>query len=243
MERIVIFSATSGIARAVAEEFQIRGEALLLVGRTGEELQTLSKDLEVLGGKPVPWFIWDVLDFTGHVRHFEELRQTWDVKGLFMAAGILIPQEDCDKDPAKTELTFSTNVTGVAAVIGLFAAHFREKGAGFISCVSSVAGDRGRASITSYAASKAGLSAYLEGLSNRLRNTGVFIQTVKPGYVRTPMTEGLQSPLIASPSKVARDIVKAIRCRRRVLYTPFYWRYIMLIIRAIPAPLFRKLGL
>ncbi len=243
MEKIVIFSATSGIARAVAEKFQERGEELLLVGRSAGDLQTLARDLEILGGRPVPWFIWNVLDSAGHARRFEELRSTYDVKGLFMAAGVLIPQRECERDPAKTALTFNTNLTGVAEVIEHFAAHFKEKNAGFISCLSSVAGDRGRAGLAAYAASKAGLSAYLEGLSNRLRDTGVFVQTVKPGYVRTPMTEGIRSPLMASPSTVARDIVKAIRCRRRLIYTPFYWRYIMLIIRAMPAPLYRRLGL
>ncbi len=244
MERIVIFGATSGIARAVAEEFLAQGDELLLVGRSADALKILARDLEVLGGgKPVPWFIWDVLDFEGHAFRFRELISTHDVKGLFMAAGVLIPQKDCDADPAKTTLTFNSNLTGPAAVMGLFAEYFKEKRSGFISCLSSVAGDRGRGSITAYAASKAGLSAYLEGLANRIQHDGVLIQTVKPGYVRTAMTEGLQSMLIASPAKVARDIVKAIRCRREMIYTPFYWRYIMGVIRLIPESIFRKLGL
>ena len=244
MERVVIFSATSGISRAVAEEFLAQGEELLLVGRSAEALKILAQDLQVLqGGQPIPWFIWDVLDFEGNEYRFRELISTYDVKGLFMAAGVLIPQPDCDADPAKTILTFSTNLTGPAAVMGLFAAHFKQKKCGFISCLSSVAGDRGRGSITAYAASKAGLSAYLQGLANRLQKSGVLIQTVKPGYVRTPMTEGLQSPLMASPAKVAQDIVRAIRCKREVIYTPFYWRYIMGVIKRIPEPLFRKLGL
>jgi decaprenylphospho-beta-D-erythro-pentofuranosid-2-ulose 2-reductase len=243
MERIVIFAATSAIARAVAEEYLARGEALLLAGRSAEGLRVLARDLEVLGGKPVPWIAWDVLDFENHTARFRELTGSHAVKGLFMAAGIQIPQGECDRDPSKTALTFHTNLTGPAAIIGLFAAHFRQKGAGFISCLSSVAGDRGRGSITAYAASKAGLSAYLEGLANRLKNTGVLVQTVKPGYVRTPMTEGLRSPLVASPAFVARDIVNAVARRRESIYTPFYWKYIMRAVRAVPEPLFRKLGL
>ena len=239
----MVFAATSGIGRAVAEALLAGGEDLLVTGRSAGDVEALARHLEVTSGRPVPWLAWDVTDFPGHANRFKDLVAGHPVKGLFMAAGVLIPQEECDADPDKTRLTFDANLTGPAAVMGLFAAHFREKGSGFISCVSSVAGDRGRAKITAYAASKAGLSAWLEGLGNRLRGSSVLVQTVKPGYVRTRMTEGVRSPLMASPQKAARDIVRAIGSRRRVVYTPGYWKYIMLIIKAIPAPLFRRLGL
>jgi decaprenylphospho-beta-D-erythro-pentofuranosid-2-ulose 2-reductase len=241
--RIVIFSATSGIARAVAEEFLAQGEELVLTGRSKESLDAVARDLQVLSGKAIPCFVWDVLGFAEHERLFRELIAVHDISGLFMAAGIQIPQKECDAEPAKTLLTFNTNLNGPVAVMTLFAQHFKQTNSGFISCVSSVAGDRGRGSITAYASSKAGLSAHLQGLANRLKNTGVLIQCVKPGYVRTPMTAGLRSLLIVSPRWAARDIVNAIRKKREVVYTPFFWKYIMLVIRAIPEPLFRKLGL
>jgi short-subunit dehydrogenase len=160
-----------------------------------------------------------------------------------MAAGVLFPQDECDRDPEKTRLTFETNLTGPAVILDLFAGHFKREGAGFISCVSSVAGERGRGKVLAYAASKAGLTAYLAGLRHRLAGTGVFVQTVKPGFVRTRMTAGVRSALMAEPERTARDIVTALRDRREILYTPWIWKWIMLIIRSIPAPIFRRLKL
>jgi decaprenylphospho-beta-D-erythro-pentofuranosid-2-ulose 2-reductase len=104
-----------------------------------------------------------------------------------------------------------------------------------------VAGDRGRGKVLAYAASKAGLTAYLAGLRHRLAGTGVLVQTIKPGFVRTRMTLGLKSGLTAEPERVARDIAVALRLRREVIYTPWFWKWIMLIIKAIPSPIFRRL--
>ncbi len=115
-----------------------------------------------------------------------------------------------------------------------------------IAAISSVAGDRGRQSNYIYGAAKAGLTAYLQGLRNRLFFAGVHVLTIKPGFVATAMTDGLvnpNSPLLATPQQVARDIDRALRCRQNVLYTRWFWRPIMLIIRWIPEPVFKRLKL
>lgn len=239
---IAVFGATSGIARAVTEMLLSRGETVVLVGRSREALEAQARDLEVIAGKgSPPIFTWDVIDFANHRERFGALVAAHALKGLFMAAGVLFPQDECEADPEKARLTFDANLTGPALVMDLFAAHFKAKGAGFISAVSSVAGERGRGKVLTYAAAKAGLTAYLSGLRHRLGGSGVFVQTVKPGFVRTRMTAGMKSPLMAEPERAARDIVSAIEARREIVYTPFFWKHIMMIIRALPAPIFRRM--
>ena len=241
--RIALFGATSGIARAVATRLAQGGEDLILIGRDGAALAGMAEELHAACGRKPACLVWDALDHGAHARHFRELAGGFALKGVFMAAGIQFPQDECDKDGEKTRLTIETNLMGPAIVLDLFAAHFREKGSGFISCVSSVAGERGRGKVLAYAASKAGLTAYLAGLRHRLAGTGVLVQTVKPGFVRTRMTAGMGSALMAEPERVGRDIVAALRQRREILYTPWFWKWIMLIIRCIPAPVFRRLKL
>lgn len=219
------------------------GERLILIGRDPAALEAMSRSLEKTHGRPFPVTTWDVLDHPGHAGKFHALTQAHALKGVFFAAGVLFPQDECDRDPEKTRLTFETNLTGPAIILDMFAGHFRKQGSGFISCVSSVAGDRGRGKVLAYGASKAGLSAYLAGLRHRLAGTGVFVQTIKPGFVRTRMTEGVESALMAEPETVALEITAAIRKRREVIYTPAVWKWIMLIIRNIPTPVFRRMKL
>lgn len=238
---IVLFGATSGIARAVAARLAAEGESLILIGRDPAALESMARDVENSSGVRPACMAWDVLDHAGHAGRFRELAASHSFRGIFMAAGVLFPQEECDRDPEKTRLTFETNLTGPAIVLDLFAGHFRALGSGFISCVSSVAGERGRGKVLAYAASKAGLTAYLAGLRHRLAGAGVLVQTVKPGFVRTRMTEGMKSPLMAEPERVAKDIVKALRRRREILYTPWIWKWIMRVIRSLPEPIFRRM--
>lgn len=244
---IAVFGATSGIARAVAEAWMARGEDLVLIGRSEADLEALARDLEVVGGRRPAVFAWDIADFASHSRRFAALAAAHDLKGLLMAAGVLHEAGACEASPEKTIETFNVNLAGPAVVASLFAFHLKGKGGGFVSCLTSVAGDRGRASNYPYGASKAGLSAYLEGLRSRLYERGaggrVLIQDVKPGPVRTRMTAHLRGPLMAEPARVARDIVRAVDAGREVVYTPGYWRPIMAVIRAIPSPLFKRLKL
>jgi len=148
-------------------------------------------------------------------------------------------------DTSELERTLATNFTGAAIVLSHLANYLEklDEPAGIIG-ISSVAGDRGRQSNYVYGAAKGGLSLFLQGLRNRLSTTAVHVLTVKPGFVDTPMTEGLDGLfLVASPERVATDIVRAYESRRDVLYTPWFWRYIMLAVRLIPERLFKKLKL
>jgi short-subunit dehydrogenase len=155
---------------------------------------------------------------------------------------------DADKarsDFAEAQLIMDTNYTGAVSILDIAAADFETRGAGAIIGISSVAGDRGRGSNYHYGSAKAGFTAYLSGLRNRLASKGVHVLTVKPGFVHTRMTEELDLPgaVTATPDQVARAVVNAAEKKRNVIYTLWMWQFIMLIIRHIPEPLFKKLKL
>ena len=140
--------------------------------------------------------------------------------------------------------TLNTNLTGAIAILERFAVLFEERKAGFIAALSSVAGDRGRKMNYIYGASKAGLSAYLQGLRNRLHGSNIQVTTIKPGFMDTPMTYGMDLPqlLVASPETAGNAIVRAILKKKDIAYIPFFWKYIMWIIRSIPEWQFKKMS-
>jgi decaprenylphospho-beta-D-erythro-pentofuranosid-2-ulose 2-reductase len=238
---VAIFGATSGIARPVAERLAAQGETLILIGRDGAALEAMAGAMERTHGRRPAVLAWDVLDHAGHAGRFRALAAAHSLQGIFFAVGAQFPQDECERDPEKTRITMDVNLTGPAIILDLFAGHFRRQGSGWISCISSVAGERGRGKVLAYGAAKAGLTAYLSGLRHRLAGTGVFVQTIKPGFVRTRMTAGMASPLMADAEPVARRIVAALRARREEVYVPWIWKWIMLIIRWMPAPIFRRM--
>lgn len=245
-ESIVIFGATSGIARAVSRELMKRGDTLVLVGREEAALRAEADDLRVRFDRECTVFVWDLMARGAHgdlhAQRFAELTARESIKGVFFAPGVMPPERAVEADAALTRLVFDLNLTETVVTLNLFADYFRARRAGFISVLSSVAGDRGRAGLKTYGASKAGLSAYLEGLRAALHGTGVLVQTIKPGPTRTPMTadyKGLAA-LVAAPETVARTVVRGLERGRTTVYAPGYWRLIMAIIRALPESLARK---
>jgi NAD(P)-dependent dehydrogenase (short-subunit alcohol dehydrogenase family) len=164
--------------------------------------------------------------------------------GVVVAHGLLTEQSVSAKDPAELRRMIDVNFTSAAVVLALAANHFEPRRTGFIAAISSVAGDRGRRSNYVYGSAKAGLTAMLSGMRQRLGRSGVRVLTIKPGFVDTKMTFGLGGMfLVASPDEVADDVVRALRKGRGVVYTPWFWRWIMLVIRAIPEGVFRRLDL
>jgi short-subunit dehydrogenase len=238
----VIWGASSGIARAVSRELLRRGESIVLVGRDEAALRAEAADLSVRYRQECPVFVWDLLERDLHAQRFAELVALGPLDGLFLAAGVMPMGRKGAGSPALTRLTFDVNLTETVVVLNLFADHFRNQGKGFVSVLSSVAGDRGRAGNRTYGASKAGLSTYLEGLRASLHGTGVLVQTVKPGPTRTPMTSEYQGLpfLLASPETVAHAIVRGLERGRTTVYAPGYWRFVMGVIRMLPESLARK---
>ncbi len=241
---IAVFGATSGIARAVAAELARRGHDLVLIGRNEAALQAEAADLSVRFGKAFPVLAWDLYSPGpgDHASRFAELTALAPLAGVFLAAGVMPAENEAHTRAEATRAMFGTNLTEAVVVLNLFADHFKEKRGGFLAVLSSVSGDRARAKVKTYAASKAGLSAYLEGLRHALHAHGVRVCTIKPGPVRTPMTadyKGLPF-LLADPEPVARAIVDGVERGRKEVYVPGWWRWIMAAFRMLPDALWRK---
>ena len=242
MPNMLILGATSDIARATALAFARKGWDLRLAGRDMEALQRIAQDIAVRTDRRVECASFDAL------APVEEHAALWnsvaaDTEALFCAVGLLGDQEAARHDAALAEKIVTSNFTGLLPMLALAADAFEARGRGLIIAVSSVAGDRGRASNYTYGSAKAGLTAYLSGLRQRLSASGVQVLTVLPGFVATAMTEGMNLParLTATPGQVAQDILRAVEKKRGVVYTRWFWRWIMTIIRAIPEGMFQKM--
>jgi decaprenylphospho-beta-D-erythro-pentofuranosid-2-ulose 2-reductase len=243
---VLIVGPTSDIGRAVAQALGARGHGLILAGRDRDEIARIAADLRVRHAIPVAECSFDALDFASHATLIQDCCSERPLDGLVACHGYMVEQLLSEADPEQAARTIDVNFKSYVSLLGAAATHFKARGGGFLCALSSVAGDRGRQSNYTYGAAKAGLSAYLQGLRNRLAPYGVAVITVKPGFVDTAMTWGLLasgSPLVASPQRAAHDIVLAILARRDVVYTPWFWRWIMLVIRLIPERIFKRLKL
>lgn len=247
-ETWLILGATSGIARAVCRVLAERGCRLVLAARNADELARTAADLVARSQASVRTLPFDALDFAAHADFVRQATREFDggLDGVVLCYGYLADQADAQADFEIARRTIDVNFTSAVSVLERLAEYFTGRRAGVIAAISSVAGDRGRQSNYLYGAAKAGLSAYLQGLRNRLFRAGVHVLAIKPGFVATAMSDGRvnpNSPLLATPEQVARDIDWALRRRRDVLYTPWFWRPIMGIIRGLPEPIFKRLKL
>jgi short-subunit dehydrogenase len=247
-EKVLILGASSGIARSLARVMAERGVELVLAGRRIDDLEKDASDLRIRSGAKASVERFEALDFDDHPRFYRraEEKAGGPFDGVVLAYGTMIDQEKTEKDFAEARRTLEVNLTSAISILNVAANEMESRKSGWIAAISSVAADRGRQSNYTYGASKAGLSAYLSGLRNRLHQSGVHVLEVKPGFVDTPMTRGLldpSSPLVAAPDTVARAIDRAIRARRNVVYTPWFWRGIMTTIRSIPESIFKRLKL
>lgn len=237
---VLILGARSDIARATAHAFAARGHPLQLAARNAETLEPDRADIALRHGVEVTLHDFDALDTAGHAAFIDALPA---LPGIAVSAvGLMGDQDQTRRDPAAAARVIRTNFEGPAAILEALATRFEARGAGTLVGISSVAGARGRASNYVYGAAKAGLTAYLSGLRNRLSGTGVHVVTVLPGFVATAMTEGMDLParLTARPEEVARAITRAVSARRDVIYVKPVWKLIMAVIRALPEPVFKK---
>jgi short-subunit dehydrogenase len=245
-ESVVVLGASSGIAQAVCRRLAARGCRLILAGRNPAELEPLASDLRVRHQAEIAVESFDALDCAGFAGFVDRCfaQAGGALNGVVLCYGYMVDQPLTQSDPAEARRTIDVNFTSAVLLLERFAERFEKQKSGTITVISSVAGDRGRQSNYTYGAAKAGLTAYLQGLRNRLYHSGVHVLTVKPGFVDTRMTQGRvnpKSPLLATPDQVACSIDRAILRRKDVLYTPWFWRGIMTIIRLIPEPVFKRL--
>ncbi|MBI3902767.1 MAG: SDR family oxidoreductase [Nitrosomonadales bacterium] len=243
-EAVLILGATSAIARATAAAFAARGAALYLASRDLDELQRIASDLRIRYGVEVHYAAFDAEATETHAAFFQSvLANMPDLSGVVLAFGYLGDQQAA-RDFKVGAKVIASNFTGAASILSLCADHFEPLQRGFIIGISSVAGDRGRQSNYVYGAAKGALSLYLQGLRNRLYASGVRVITIKPGFVDTAMTYGLPGLfLVASPQDIGERIVRTLGKQADVVYLPWFWRYIMLIIKHVPEPIFKRMKL
>lgn len=244
-ERLLVIGATSAIATAVARRYAARRARIALIGRRAEALDALAADLRVRGASEVDAWVLDVNDIA---RHADCLEAAWrrfgGIDHALVAHGVLPDQAACQASVAAALAAFDTNARSVLALLTDLANRFERQGSGAIGVISSPAGDRGRASNYVYGAAKAAVTNLASGLRNRLAARGVRVITILPGFVDTPMTAAFpKGPLWVSAGTVARGIDRAMERGRDVVYLPWFWRYIMLVIRLIPERIFKRMRL
>ncbi|NWF67163.1 MAG: SDR family oxidoreductase [Campylobacterales bacterium] len=243
MSYVLIIGAKSDIAKEVAKEYANAGYDLYLASREIESLAKFENDLKVRSQIDIKLLEFDLLDFDSHESFYNSLNPKPTI--TICVAGYLGEQKKAQTDFNEAKKIIDTNYTGCVSILNIVANDYEKNRVGSIVGVSSVAGDRGRKSNYIYGSSKAGFSAYLSGLRNRLHDFNVKVLTVKPGFVYTKMTENLDLPqkLTATPEDVAKDIFKAEQSGKDVLYTKWIWRFIMLIIKHIPEWIFKKMSI
>ena len=239
----LVIGATADIGRAIARRLADGGWTLQLAARNPARLEREAQDLRVRTGVTVTAHRCDVLEEDdGGASMLNALDPLPDI--AVCVVGLLGNQAENQQNPATAERVMRTNYVGPALLMGMLAERFERRGSGVLVGVSSVAGDRGRAANYIYGSAKAGVTAFLSGLRNRLAGSGVHVVTVKPGFVRTRMTDGMNLPagLTAEPEEVAAAVVKAIHRRRDVVYVPRIWRLVMLIFGAVPERFFKRIS-
>ncbi|MFV8756363.1 SDR family NAD(P)-dependent oxidoreductase [Nannocystaceae bacterium ST9] len=242
---VVFLGATKGMGRALARQMAERGDNLVLLGRDLAELERSAADLRARGPKATVEVVrCDLADPSTFAPALDQAEETLGkLDCVVVSAGVFATQDALEANP---EHALEVVTLDFANTVG-FCEHARVrlmKHAGGTLCVfSSVAGDRARKPVVIYGAAKAGLSAYLEGLDHRYRSQGLVTVCVKPGFVKTGMTAGLKPPPFAGePESVARRVLKAIDRGTPVVYAPWPWRFVMMVIRSLPRFVMRRIG-
>lgn len=243
MNTVLLLGATSDMGLALAESYAQLGYTIQLAGRNLDQLNTIKSDLTIRFETDVQAYAFDACDFNSHISFYNSLTTKPDI--AICIFGYLGDQEKAQADWNESKLIIDSNYTGACSILNIISNEMTSKKAGTIVGISSVAGERGRQSNYMYGSAKAGFTAYLSGLRNRLFKSGVHVLTVKPGFVNTKMTEGhpLPKPLTAQPEDISKAILKAIDKKTNTIYVFAKWRLIMYIIKSIPEFVFKRLNL
>jgi decaprenylphospho-beta-D-erythro-pentofuranosid-2-ulose 2-reductase len=243
MPTVLILGATSDMAIALSKKYAAAGYGLQLAARDTGRLRPLHSDLSIRYNVPCSLHEFDAAQPGQHPAFFAGLTPQPDI--TISVFGYLGDQQLAQSDWKECERIILANYTGAVSILNIVADSYAARQNGTIVGISSVAGERGRQSNYFYGSAKAGFTAYLSGLRNRLFPQGVHVLTVKPGFVYTRMTDNMPLPslLTATPEQVANDVYRAVLKKSNVIYTRWFWRWIMLLIRNIPEPIFKKMKL
>ena len=243
MPTALLLGAGSDMAVAIARKFAAGKYDIQLAGRHTAALVPQQQDLQVRYGVKATTHAFDATDFASHDGFYAGLPVQPDI--TICVFGYLGDQEKAQHNWQEAAAIINTNYTGAVSILNIVAESYAARKQGTIVGISSVAGERGRQSNYIYGSAKAGFTAYLSGLRNRLFRTGVHVMSVQPGFVNTRMTQHLTLPplLTAQPDAVANAVFNAVKKEKNVLYVKWHWKYIMLIIKLIPEGIFKKLSL
>jgi decaprenylphospho-beta-D-erythro-pentofuranosid-2-ulose 2-reductase len=242
--KCLVIGASSGIGAELARQLGGHGCPVALVSRRENELDTIVEDINRIAGRSLAKsYIADVTEFQsapGLIRTIIDDFGTLDI--VVYSAGIMPKLDKDEYDFCKDKSIVDVNILGAISWLNPIAERFSRTKSGTIVGIGSVAGDRGRPAVPVYNSSKAFLETYLEALRNRLGKDGVQVVTIKPGFINTPMTEGIKIPFRgASVENTASEIIAAIESGTGVYYTPKFWRWIMLAVKLIPSPIMQRL--
>jgi short-subunit dehydrogenase len=243
--KYLILGATSGLAMPLCRLLAAQGAQLFLVARNADKLAVVAADLKTRGAAFVDTAALDLDDTAQHPAMLAyAVNSLGGCDVALIAHGVLGDAPKLDADFSAANALLQTNLISPISLCTWLSNYFVSRGNGVLAVISSVAGERGRASNVLYGTSKGGLTIYLDGLRNRIDRQGVTVLTIKPGPVRTPMTAHIkQYAKFADPQKVAAQMLRAIQKRKDVLYTPGIWAIIMFVVRHIPERIFKKLNL
>jgi NAD(P)-dependent dehydrogenase (short-subunit alcohol dehydrogenase family) len=244
VKRLLVVGGSSRIAREFAVLGIRGGWAVTLAGRNLGEMQICARDLQIRAGAEAVGAV--ELDLEAPVGG-DALERVFsgssDCCGLFVAAGLMPAEARMARDPVVFRQAAATNYLGPASLVEQFLPHAAKRDGSFASCLTSVAGDRGRPGNFRYGSTKAALSTYLQGL-RCASPPGILIQDIKLGPVDTPMNSGnTRAPMMILPREAARQIWSGISRKQSKIYVPRRWRLIMAVIRVLPDAAVRALRL
>lgn len=241
---VLVLGSVSAVGKAIAHEFAREGYSLLLADIETEENERIAKDIQIRYRVYCDTLFFDAGDIDSHPAFLDKVVENLNglPEGLVICFGYMPVQEEAQKDFKLIKRTIDINFTGAVSILEQVMGKFEERNHGFAIVLSSVAGDRGRKSNYIYGSTKGALTRYLEGLQHRLSSKKVQVLIVKPGFMDTAMTYGLNLPqrLMATPEEAGKIIYKAWKRKRQVVFVKWFWRYIMLIIQHLPRFIFHR---
>jgi len=242
-QSVLVLGGTSEIALCITSLLvSRRTRRVVLAGRNPETLESAAKELSAKGADQVQNVSFDAADPESAISAVQEAFSGGDIDLVIVAVGVLGNQEADEHDPLETARIITTNFTGPAAAGLAVADRMRAQGHGGIVVLSSVAGERPRKANFIYGSSKAGLDAFFQGLGDALVGSGVTVTVVRPGFVHTRMTAGMDpAPLSTTPEAVAADVLAGLRRGAHTVWSPGPLRWFMCALRHLPRPVFRRL--
>ena len=246
VQSLLVLGGASDLGAATAERLVRDGcTTVVLAGRHADAMAPVADRLRGAGASHVETVAWDALDVDSHGAAVAAAFDAagGDLDAVVLAAGVLGDQEAIDADPASAAALITANYAGPASTLLHLVPRLRAQGHGTIVVFSSVAGERVRKANFTYGSSKAGLDAFAQGLGDSLDGSGVRVLVVRPGWVRTRMTEGMDpAPFPTTPEAVADAVADGLAKGKDVVWAPPVLRAVFSAFRHLPRPLWRKVA-